>query len=60
MLVNAASFPGPALWQGIMLCLLPLLAFGAMYRDGKYMNAAFISYIIFGVVLLIIIVGVTR
>lgn len=51
-MVNAAQFPGPALWQGLMLLALPLWLFAAFYKDGKYMNWASIGYGAFGVALM--------
>lgn len=53
MLVNAHQFPGPALWQGIMLCLIPLLVFGLCYKDGKYFNLMLGIYAAIGICLLL-------
>ncbi len=51
MLVNAASFPGPALWQGVMLCAIPLWLWFAFRKDGKHLAVATGAYVVFGVVL---------
>lgn len=51
MLVNAASFPGPALWQGVMLCAIPIWGWLAFRKDGKYLSVATGAYVVFGVVL---------
>lgn len=52
MLVNASSFPGPALWQGLMLCALPVYVCGLLVRDGKYAKISMICYLGLGVILL--------
>ena len=52
MLVNAATFPGPALWQGLMLCAMPLALWGMFHNDGKYMEWAIGGYGAFGVLLM--------
>ena len=61
MIVNANAFPGPALWQGVMLCLLPLLLWGLSWAnkaptwEGRRRRTilAFSYYAAFGVVLLL-------
>lgn len=51
MLVNAHDFPGPALWQGIMLCSLAWYLPAAFHDDMKHFKAATVGYVIEGVVL---------
>lgn len=59
MLVNATAAPGPALWQGVMLCLLPLLFFGMIYRDGRYFRLFAVGYAVIGAGLLVVIIRTT-
>jgi hypothetical protein len=57
MLVNAADFPGPALWQGLMLLALPLAAWGMVFRGGEYLRWAIGGYVALGVILLVAILA---
>jgi hypothetical protein len=53
-MINAAHFPGPALWQGAMLMALPLwVYFGLFLEDGRYIKHASIAYGVFGLGLLV-------
>ena len=56
MLVDSAVSPGPALWQWIMLCALPLLWMGMFCKNGVYIRWAIAAYAAFGVAVLIAIV----
>lgn len=60
ILVDAGSFPGPALWQGLMLCALPLPVLGLFFRGGKYANLALVAYVILGVFLAVVIIGAKK
>lgn len=51
MLSDAARFPEPALWQGIMFCLLPVWLWLATRNGGKHFSKVTIAYVIGGVVL---------
>lgn len=51
MLVNAANFPGPALWQGVMLCVIPVWLWFSFRQNGKHFALATFAYAVFGVVL---------
>lgn len=51
MLVNASHHPGPALWQGLMLLLLPVVLFGLVWRDGRYLPYFMAAYLGVGVVM---------
>lgn len=55
MLVNAAQFPGPAIWQVLMLMALPFFVWGIGYRSGRYAGAAVAAYAALGVILLVVI-----
>lgn len=57
ILVDAASAPDPALWQGLMLCALPILAVGMIYEHGYYFKYALGVYIALGIGLLVWIVN---
>lgn len=57
MLVNAASFPGPALWQGLMLCAIPLWSWFALRKDGKHIAIATGLYVGFGIALAVAIIA---
>lgn len=57
MLVDAATAPDPALWQGLMLCALPILAVGIVYDHGRYFKHAVATYIALGIGLLVWIVN---
>jgi hypothetical protein len=51
MLVNAAQFPGPALWQGIMFLVMPIALILMFIREGRYAKYAIGGYVVFGVVI---------
>lgn len=52
-MIDAHAFPGPALWQGIMLCLLPLaLYLGVIRKDGEDVVPVFLIYAAIGVALM--------
>lgn len=57
MIINATQSPGPALWFGLMLCLLPVYVY-AMNRlplkHFKYLNMAFvfIGWVLFLVIVI--------
>jgi hypothetical protein len=55
-MINAHQFPGPALWQGIMLCLLPLLITGMFYKNGRLFRYFCIGYACVGALLMCVIV----
>lgn len=57
MLVNAAVHPGPALWQAIMLCGLPLMVLAMSIKNGRYLYAATGAYVAFGVALFVWIIS---
>lgn len=59
-IVDAHHFPGPALWQGLMLILLPVWFFGLYWRRGKYLLHFSLGYAIAGVLFFIIIVEATH
>ena len=52
MMVNAAQFPGPAMWQGVMLLLLPMIIFGSQWKEGKYFIPILWAYAAIGVLLI--------
>ncbi|PMS38448.1 hypothetical protein [Trinickia symbiotica] len=60
ILVNAQQFPGPALWQGIMLMLLPLWVFAMYYKDGRYFKLAMYGYGVIGLVSMLLIMVLVR
>lgn len=48
-MVDAAQFPGPALWQGLMLLLLPVaLVLATCWKDGDRLPWVFGGYIAVG------------
>ena len=51
MLVNASAFPIIALWQGVMMCVIPVLLVGMFHKDGKYIWQSVGGYVFFGFVL---------
>jgi len=51
MFVNASAFPGPALWQGLMLCSLLWYFPAAFSQDMKYFKAATAAYVLEGILL---------
>jgi len=55
MLVNAINFPGPALWQGLMMCAIPFFLWLALHKDGKHIKLASIGYCALGFVLFFVI-----
>lgn len=59
-MVNAANFPGPALWQGLMFLLLPVWFFFLYWRGGKYLWRCTLAYALIGVALFFIIVRATH
>jgi len=50
-MVNARDFPGPALWQGLMFCLLPVWIAAGAYKSGRYFVSASWAYGLSGLVL---------
>lgn len=49
MLVDATKYPGPALWQGIMLILLCVITPVLFYVSEEYPEYAKIAFIIFSI-----------
>ncbi len=51
-MIDSHRFPGPAIWQGLMLtALLPLLA-AVHYKNGKYERLAIFCYFCLGFILM--------
>lgn len=59
-MVDAHHFPGPALWQGLMFCLLPVWFFFLYWRNGAYFWRFSFAYAVIGVLLFFIIVRATH
>jgi hypothetical protein len=58
--LDAAKFPGPVLWQGIMMLAMPLVLWGMFYKDGKYLKWALGAYVAFGVALLAAVIHLVK
>jgi hypothetical protein len=52
MLIDAARFAGPAMWQAIMVLLLPVAAWGMWRNGGEHLWHWMAGYVAAGVVLL--------
>lgn len=52
MLVDSTNFVGPALWQGLMLCAMPLAFVGMCWGEGRYFWWSVGGYVALGVALM--------
>lgn len=60
VLVDASRFPGPAIWQALMLLIgLPLGYWGVWWREGKYFRWFCLGYALIGLALFALIVWLT-